>query len=88
MSNESIKERISKSIEDFTAKKIDLKELKESIELNGRALEMMPFSMIKDLEEIEYELMIADLAQEEDCRPNVEQLIKLLESWLKNVPLE
>ncbi len=86
MSNESIKERISKSIDDFKANKIDLKELRGSIELNGRALEMMPFSMIKELEEIEYKLMIAQFAQEEDCGVNTEEVVKLLESWLKTCP--
>lgn len=88
MSNESIKQRITKLIKDFKANKIDLRKLRGSIELDGRALEMMPFSMIKDLEEIEYKSMVAQFAQEEDCAPKTEEVIELLEAWLRNVPVE
>ncbi|VVS94179.1 hypothetical protein DBB_37510 [Desulfoluna spongiiphila] len=47
MSNKSLKKRISDSLEKFKAGTIDINTLKLSIELNGRALEMMPFELIK-----------------------------------------
>jgi hypothetical protein len=88
MSNRSIKERIEKSVDDFKAEKINIKMLKDSIELNGRALEMMPYSMIKEIDEIEYKLTVSQFADEEDCYPNIEEVLKLIEAWLKKVPVE
>jgi hypothetical protein len=88
MSNRSIKERIEKSVDDFKAEKINIKMLKDSIELNGRALEMMPYSMIKEIDEIEYKLTVSQFADEEDCYSNIEEVLKLIEAWLKKVPVE
>jgi hypothetical protein len=88
MSNRSIKERIEKSIDDFKEDKINIKMLKESIELNGRALEMIPYSMIKEIDEIEYKLTVSQFADEEDWYPNIEDVLKLIEAWLKKVPVE
>jgi hypothetical protein len=88
MSNRSIKERIEKSLDDFKAEKINIKMLKDSIELNGRALEMMSYSMIKEIDEIEYKLTVSQFADEEDCYPNIEEVLKSIDAWLKKVPVE
>jgi len=88
MSNKSIKERIEKSIEAFKSGKITLKDLKESIELNGTALEMVPYPMIKELDDIEYKLTMSQFADEEDCYSNIEEVLHYIEVWLERVPVE
>ena len=88
MSNITIKCRIEESVEAFRAGKIDIKALKESIELNGNALEMIPYSAIKEIDDIEYKLTVSQFADEEDCYPNVEEVLKVIEAWLEKVPVE
>jgi hypothetical protein len=88
MSNKSIKQRIEASIQEFKADKISIKDLKESIELNGNALEMMPYPMIKELDEIEYKLTVSQFADEEDCYSNIEEILEFIAAWLEKVPVE
>lgn len=88
MSNITIKRRIEESLKAFRAKNIDIKALKESIELNGNALEKMPYSAIKEIDDIEYKLTVSQFADEEDCYPNIEEVLKAIEAWLEKVPVE
>jgi len=88
MSNKSIKKYIEKSIEEFRSGKISVKSLKESIELNGRALEMLPYSMIKALDDFEYKLTLSQFADEEDSYPTTKQVLSQIEEWLTKVPVE
>lgn len=88
MSNITIKRRIEKSLGAFKAGEIDIKALKESIELNGNTLEMMPYGAIKEIDDIEYKLTVSQFADEEDCYPNIEEALKAIEVWLEKVPLE
>ena len=88
MSNISIKERIKKSILEFRSGKIDIKALKSSIELNGHSLEMMPYALVQEIDEIEYRLTIAGLADEEDSEISIEEVLKHIEKWLEKVPTE
>ena len=75
-------------MEAFKAGEIDIKALKESIELNGNALEMMPYTTIKEIDDIEYKLTVSQFADEEDCYPNIEEVLKVIEAWLEKVPVE
>ena len=88
MSNTTIKQRIEESIQEFKSGKISIKDLKDSIELNGNVLEMMPYPMIKELEEIEYKLTVSQFADEENCYPNIEEALEFIEAWLVKVPVE
>ena len=88
MSNKSIKQILERSIEEFKAGKISIKELKDSIELNGNTLEMMPYQMIKELDDIEYKLMVSQFADEEYCYPNIEEVLNFIDEWLQRVPIE
>lgn len=88
MSNKSIKKRIAQSIKDFKSGNIDLKALKDSIEKNGQALEMMPYSLIKELDQIEYDLTVSKFADEEDSYSNIDEVLKTIEIWLGKVPEE
>jgi hypothetical protein len=88
MSNKSIKHRIEKTIKDFKGGKINIKILKDSIELNSRVLEMMAYSLIKELDEIEYKLTVSEFADEQDCYSDVEEVLEYKEAWLNNVQPE
>ena len=88
MSNKSIIERIEKSIDDFEKEKINMKSLKESFQLNSTALEMMPYNLIKEIDDIEHNLTLSQFSDEEDCYSNIEEVLKQIEIWLKKVPVE
>jgi hypothetical protein len=87
MSNLSLKNRISDSVSLFKEGKINLQELKSSIEENGRALEMMPYALIKEIDDIEYQLTISEFYDEEECYMPVEKVLLQIENWLQKVPL-
>ncbi|MCH2159754.1 MAG: hypothetical protein MK096_13385 [Oleiphilaceae bacterium] len=86
MSNESIKKRIEESLTKFEIGELNLNALKESIELNGQALESMPYDLIKDIDEIEYQLTQCAFADEEDCQYDVATTISFIKNWLSKVP--
>lgn len=88
MSNQSIKSRISRTIEEFQAGKISIAQLKSSIEINGQALEMMPYELIKELDAIEYKLTVSQFADEEDSFSNIEEVLSFIKTWLSKVPTE
>ena len=82
------KQRIEKSLQSFKAGELGIEALKQSIELNGNALEMMPYSAIKIIEDIEYKLTVSQFSEEEGCYPNIDEVIKCIEAWLEKVPVE
>jgi hypothetical protein len=86
MSNRTIKCRIEKAIIDFKENKIKLNDLKNCIELNGHALESMPYNLIKDIDEIEYQLTQCNFADEEDCEFDIVSTLSFINTWLNNVP--
>lgn len=88
MSNRSLKKRIRISTEKFKVGEIDLIALKDSIGINGRALEMMPYEMIKQIDEIEYKLTVSQFADEEDCYTDIEEVLKSIDEWLTKIPIE
>lgn len=88
MSNRTLIKRMESAIEEFKADQINIEQLKDSIELNGNALEMMPYSMVKDLSEIEYKLTVSQFADEEECYPDIEETLKFIESWIEKLPTE
>jgi len=86
MSNRTIKERIETALIDFNEGKIDLTTLKGCIELNGQALEAMPYELIKDIDEIEYQLTQCEFADEEGCEYDVDSALSFIKTWLSKVP--
>ena len=87
MSNTSIKQHIVKAVKDFKEEKTTISQLKDSFEVNAQALEMMPYEMIKDIDDIEYKLTMSQFADEEDCETNIETALASIEAWLNKVPL-
>jgi len=88
MSNRSIKRRIEESLALFRAGKIDIKSLISSVENNGHALEMMPYNLVKEIDEIEHQLTISQFYGEEGCNLDIDGALRTLESWLSKVPIE
>ncbi len=86
MSNQSIKGRVQKALDDFESNQLSLAALRDCIELNGNALEAMPYNLVKDIEEIEYQLTQCQFADEEGCEFSVKRTISFIENWLSNVP--
>ena len=49
---------------------------------------MMPYSAIKEIDDIEYKLTASQFADEKDCYSNIGEVLKIMEAWLEKVPLE
>jgi hypothetical protein len=49
---------------------------------------MMPYPVIKELEEIEYKLTVSQFADEEDHYPDIEEVLEFIDTWLAKVPVE
>ena len=88
MSNRTLHARIVKAVSAFRAGELTIAELNNAVVLNGRALESMPFTLSKDLGDIDYDLTMARLAEEEGCVADTDSALSKLETWLEAVPLE
>ena len=86
MSNRTIKERIETALVDFNENKISLSTLKGCIELNGQALEAMPYELIRDIDEIEYQLTQCEFVDEEGCEYDIDSTLLFIKDWLSKVP--
>ncbi len=88
MSNNTLINRIEEALAKYENGDIDRKALISSVEENGSALEMMPYRLIKEIEEIEYQLTVAQFADEDEFLPCEEEALARLSSWLNEVPRE
>jgi hypothetical protein len=88
MSNRTLHNHIAQALAAYRAGSIGIPALRDVLVQNGRALEAMPYALVKEIDDIEYDLTAAQFAEEEDCIPNIGAAIAKLESWLKTVPLE
>jgi len=86
MSNLSIKTRINDSIQKFEIGELSLQSLSDSIESNGNALEAMPYALIEDIREIEYQLTQCQFADKEDCEYDIKSTLNFIKNWLNKVP--
>ena len=88
MSNRSLRDRIAATLQSFRRGESTLSELRESITLNGPALESMPYKLIKDIDDLEYQFTVAAFDDEDGFEPTLDEAIKSLEAWLQAVPVE
>lgn len=88
MSNDSLKQRILDSLNQYALGEIDLECLISSVKLNASALEKMPYVLIQEIDDVEYHLTIAQYHEEEGfgMETEIEELISVLQSCLKKVP--
>ncbi|MFG1489970.1 hypothetical protein ABMA58_12040 [Oceanospirillum sp. HFRX-1_2] len=76
----------SKALTDFESDQLSLVALKECIEINGPALESVPYKSIEDIDEIEYQLTQCQFFDEEFFECNIEPAISFIKCWLNNFP--
>ncbi len=88
MSNRTLHQRIAQALADYRAGSIGIPALRDAVVQNGRALEAMPYPLVREIASIEYDLTVAQFSEDEDCVPNIGSAISKLESWLNAVPLE
>ncbi|WP_298867759.1 hypothetical protein [uncultured Gimesia sp.] len=85
MSDDSLKQRIFDSLNQFALGELDLESLIDSIKLNASALEKMPYALIQEMDDVESHLTMARDLEEEGCEmeTEIEELILVLQSCLK-----
>lgn len=88
MSNRTLHGRIAQALTDYRIGAIGIPALRDAVVQNGHALEAMPYALVQEIDDIEYDLTAAQFAEEEDCVPNIDSAIAKLESWLNALPLE
>ena len=88
MSNNTLVRRMETALSRYLQKEISRKELISSVEENGRALEMMPYNLIKEIDEIEHQLTVSQWAEEDGFLPEEEQVLVQLRQWLQKIPKE
>lgn len=86
MSNESLVARIEFAFSQCRAQKLTARELAETLRGSGRALEAMPYALIKEMESIALDLDIAEWTDEDGFLPDLTVVLEQLEAWLKRVP--
>ncbi|MBX3608340.1 MAG: hypothetical protein KF871_00475 [Hydrogenophaga sp.] len=87
MSNEFLVARIEFAASQCRAQKLAARELAETLRGNGRALEAMPYALIKEMECIALDLDIAAWTDEDGfLLPDLTVVLEKLEAWLKQVP--
>ncbi len=82
MSIQSLKNRLFQSLNLYREGLINLEELKQSVFLNGRALEMMPYPLIKEIDAIGYELEIIEGYIQNGFEADVDSVLSQLEVCL------
>lgn len=86
MSNESLINHIDLTLELVQTERAPARALAESIRGNGRALEGMPYNLIKELESIAMDLDIAQWHDEDGFAPALAPILIRVREWLSNVP--
>ena len=79
-------ESVKNALDLYQREKLTRKELISSVEINGQALENMPYALVKQIDEIEYKFMMAQFADENDSEVTEDEAIKFLVSWLEKLP--
>ena len=88
MSNTRLIERIESSLAEYRAGNIDLDTLISSITEQGSALEMMPYRLVKEIDEIEYQLTASQFSDEDESLPSEAEAIARLTQWISEIPRE
>jgi hypothetical protein len=86
MSNHSLIARVEAALLATRAGANSAKALAETVRINGRALEGMPYSKIEEMESLATDLEIASWHEQEGLLPNVASSLGKLEAWLRDLP--
>ncbi|WP_332851922.1 hypothetical protein [Duganella sp. S19_KUP01_CR8] len=86
MSNQTLIARIEASLALLQAHQGDSRALAESIRGNGKALEGMPYPLIKEMEDLAMDLDIAQWHDEDGFAPEIGPILVRVQSWLAKLP--
>ena len=88
MSNRTLRERIVQALATYRRGDSTLADLRSAVVVNGRSMEAMPYVLVKEIDDMEYLLTVAQWTDEEGCAPDMESVLTKLDSWLNSVPVE
>ncbi|WP_157200870.1 hypothetical protein [Massilia sp. Root351] len=86
MSNPTLVARIAGGLEDVQLGKIAASTFAEIVRNNGRALEAMPYDLIKEMENLAHDFDIAQWYDEDGCLPELESVLVRTQAWLAMLP--
>lgn len=86
MSNRTLIERIESGLADVRAEKISARTFAEIVRNNGRALEGMPYVLVKEFESLALDLEIAEGYDEDGYSPELAPLLVKTQAWLAMLP--
>jgi len=86
MTNESLIARIQASLELVEEHRAPACDLADSIRGNGRALEAMPYALIKEIESIAMDLDIAQWHDDDEFSPELGPILIRVRGWLSKLP--
>lgn len=86
MSNESLIARIQASLDSVQTQQASARTLADSIRGSGRALEAMPYILVKEIESIPTDLDIAQWHDEDGFAPELGPVLVRVRKWLSKLP--
>lgn len=86
MSNQSLIARIESCLKRVQAQQDTALALADSIRGNGKALEAMPYTLIKEIEGMAMDLDIAQWHDEDGFVPELGPILLRVEDWLAKLP--
>jgi hypothetical protein len=86
MSNKNLKNVIDKGINDYKSGRISLLQLCDLVVSTASAIEAIPYSLVKELRSIEYELTVAQGFEADGFEAKPNNGITRLKNWLLFVP--
>ena len=86
MSNQTLIARIEASLGRLQVHQGDSRALAESIRGNGKALEGIPYHLIKEIEDLAMDLDIAQWHDEDGFSPEIGPILVRVHSWLEKLP--
>ncbi|NGZ86393.1 hypothetical protein [Duganella aceris] len=86
MSNNSLIARIQASLELLEAHQSSARVLADSIRGNGKALEAMPYVLIKEMEDMAMDLDIVQWQDEDGFLPELGPIFIRVRDWLSKLP--
>ncbi len=88
MSNNSLITRIESVLASVRARQSTAQCLARAIRNNGRALELMPYPLIRELEDLAMDLDIAAWHDEDGFLPDRGSILPRVDTWLRQIPRE
>ena len=86
MSNNSLISRIEAGVASVRSGYSTAKSLAECVRINGRAMEGVPYPLIKEVESLAISLDIAASQDEDGFVADVESILVRVETWVRNLP--